>query len=340
METLLAQFKKDLVIVILFCLSAIHGIYPKNKDKKKGLQVHKTADVGSLSKAQEATKKETPSSSEANSALLDKKDSEATKTSLSTMFADKNFQEFLSLTYKEFHAEQKNKAQRTKEEEERKRFYTEYLEKYYPKVFVIRRQFFSHMTIDQVIPALQEIIEIFTEKPWFYFTNKKEEFVIVRYWEYIVDQLSFISDFFRKTYIDPLDNKIISPDQISRYGSPYMMNRALSKANRPILKSFFSVLNDRQKRVVHQFYALCFDYLIKLFNEGILLKDSRLANRFLQDLNFVADKLQGSEFEADYQEVLKTCKELLKILEHKYGLDAYEDLDDDSMMSSDRRQRY
>lgn len=255
---------------------------------------------------------------------------EKIETSLLEMFKDQKFQEFLSAQYQDFDKKEKTPKQLSVEEQERKRFYTEYLAKYYPKVFVIRQQFFAQMTIDQMVAVLKEIVDVFTEKPWFYFVDKQDEFVIVRYWEYIVDQLSFISDFLRKSYVDMKTKKVMDPKKASSFGSLFGYNRNANQAQKQEVKPLLSALDERQKKAVHEFYALCFDYLIKLFNEGILLKDSRLANRFLQDLDFVMNKLVGSEFEPDYQEVLKTCKELLKILEYKYGLEQYDDLDDDS----------
>lgn|GEM_PF-5191551 len=255
------------------------------------------------------------------------------------MFKDPNFKELLSDQYRDFQKDLSHKKRAVdpktlEEEQERKRFYTDYLAKYYPKVFVIRNQFFAHMTVDQMVIALQEIVDVFTEKPWFYFVDKQDNFVIVRYWEYIVDQLSFVSDFLRKAYVDSKTGSVVLPQSgVSMFGSPFGSSM---QARRPAVKSLLQALNERQKKSVHAFYALSFDYLIKLFNEGILLKSTRLASRFLQDLEFVMNKLQGSEFESDYYEVLKTCKELINILRHKYGVEAYDGLDDESFVSRNR----
>lgn len=256
---------------------------------------------------------------------------------LAEMFKNPNFKEFLSDNYQQLHKGSGHSSRPLdpkilQEEQDRKRFYVEYLAKYYPKVFVIRSRFFAHMTLDQMAASLQEIVDVFTEKPWFYFVDKQENFIIVRYWEYIVDQLSFISDFLRKSYADVKTGTIIVPKQgVGVLGSSFA-----SQMQRSAIRPLLAALNERQKKSVYQFYALSFDYLIKLFNEGILLKDTRLASRFLQDLQFVTNQLQGSEFESDYYEVLKTCKELLNILKHKYGVEEYDDLDDESFMRSGR----
>ncbi|MBS1987662.1 hypothetical protein JST56_01590 [Candidatus Dependentiae bacterium] len=256
---------------------------------------------------------------------------------LAEMFKNPNFKEFLSDNYQQLHKVSDQglrplDPQALQEEQDRKRFYAEYLAKYYPKVFVIRSRFFAHMTLDQMTAALQEIVDVFTEKPWFYFVDKQDNFVVVRYWEYIVDQLSFVSDFLRKAYADVKAGTVVVPQPgVGFFGSPF---RFLTQAQRTTIRPLLAALNERQKKSIYEFYALSFDYLIKLFNEGILLKDTRLASRFLHDLEFVMNKLQGSEFEPDYYEVLKTCKELLNILKHKYGVEEYDDVDDESLMRS------
>ncbi|MCB9493410.1 MAG: hypothetical protein H6679_03985 [Epsilonproteobacteria bacterium] len=81
----------------------------------------------------------------------------------------------------------------------------------------------------------------------------------------------------------------------------------------------------RQDHVIFRFYALCFDYLIKLFNEGIMFKDTIMANKYQAELNYVMGKLRGSSFESDYQEALKTCRELYQLLELHLGVDKDEE---------------
>lgn len=334
MEIHSTLFKKYVIIfaILLAVMSskAQSTVRPLHRKAKKISTVKKDGICASAqSPVLDATKPEIQALSK-DTAPPQEAGAEKIETSLLEMFKDQKFQEFLSAHYQDFHKKEKTSKQISVEEQERKRFYTEYLAKYYPKVFVIRQQFFAQMTLDQMVAVLKEIVDVFTEKPWFYFVDKQDEFIIVRYWEYIVDQLSFISDFLRKSYVDMKTKKVIDPKKASSIGSLFGYNRNANQTQKQDVKSLLTALDERQKNAVHEFYALCFDYLIKLFNEGILLRNSRLANRFLQDLDFVMNKLVGSEFEPDYQEVLKTCKELLKILEYKYGLEQYDDLDDDS----------
>ncbi len=250
--------------------------------------------------------------------------------SLVKMLKDPQFQAFLESEYGTSFVNKKHPPSTNNLDLLRRCFNKDYLEKYYPKVFVIRERFFSDMSIDHMLVILKEIVEVFAENPWIYFANEKDNFVVIRYWEYIVDQLSFINEFLRKAYFDTSSKKIIAPKHIDSFSSKMIGGQYPQQNIRPL----FIVFDEKQKRVVSEFYALCFDYLIKLFNEGILLKDPKISDRFLCDLDFVMEKLHGSEFEPDYQEVLKTCKELRKILDYKCGIDDYDGLDDDEMMSS------
>ena len=83
------------------------------------------------------------------------------------------------------------------------------------------------------------------------------------------------------------------------------------------------------------FRSLCFDYLKKMFNEGILLPDVYQAMTILSELQFVTDKLRSSVYEAEYQEHLRQANELLTMLKQKQGIDS-EALEADSMRSKMR----
>jgi hypothetical protein len=183
-------------------------------------------------------------------------------------------------------------------------FYNDYLSKYYPKVFAIRAQFVSSMSPEQIAEALQEITKIFAYQPWFYFVNKQRGFNVARYWEYIIDQCSFINDFFKKARINSETKKVFT----------YSDSGIQAKNKSQSLYLFLKKINPS---AIHNFYALCFDYLIKLFNEGILLKDKEQVNKYFHELEFVIARLRNSKYEIDYQEAIKTCKELKNLLKKK-----------------------
>lgn len=187
-------------------------------------------------------------------------------------------------------------------------FYKKYLAKFYPKVFVIRDHFFANMTPDQIAETIANVVYIFSEKPWFYFFDREEGFNIAAYWEYVVDQCSFINEFLKKASVSLTTRAVFLPDAAK-------LDKHMGYGSRT--KNLFVYLRDSGCTSVFDFYALSFDYLLKLFNEGILLKDFEMADRYYYELDFVVKKLFKSKYEADYLEVLKTCKELMTLLKNK-----------------------
>jgi hypothetical protein len=201
------------------------------------------------------------------------------------------------------------------------RFYDTYLARYFPKVFVIRAQF-VRMTVEQCIEALRDIIDLFTEEPWFYFVNKQEGFKITHYWEYLIDQLVFLSEFVQRARVDNLTNKLFLPEKNLSYFDSYLTQK--NNKNLKNSKLLRMRLTQQQKDVIADFYALCFDYEIKLFNEGILLKNSKIVERYYRELEFVFEQLQGTIYEVDYLDAMKTCKELSTRLKTRLGKDDFD----------------
>ncbi|MFH0898494.1 MAG: hypothetical protein V1855_02870 [bacterium] len=202
-------------------------------------------------------------------------------------------------------------------------FYKDYLQKYYPKVFVIRELFFENMEPEQIALALGDIVALFTQEPWFYFVDKKKQCDLAFYWEYILDQVSFISEFLNIARVDLKTKSVFMPEQ-EEIGFSFgflFAEQGFSGHAHGMTKNLFEYLKEQGVEVVFDFYALCFDYVIKLFNENILLKNTRKVERCFSDLKFILKKLDQSVYEKDYQDVLKTCKELMDKLKTKLGED-------------------
>ncbi len=221
-------------------------------------------------------------------------------------------------------AEKKKKdtqvKQVSKEESSDCKFYDNYLSKYYPKVYVIREYFFENMEPEQIAKAMEDIVQVFTYEPWFYFIDKnKKEFSLPHYWEYIVDQLSLISEFLKNARVNLVTKEVYCPETTSGFGSRF--GRQNSMPTQPS-RNLYLYLKEHGHTVIFDFYALCFDYTIKLFNEGILLKTMDVVNRYYSDLEFIIKKLQDSAYEMDYQDAMKTCKELMNLLKTKLGVDS------------------
>lgn len=196
-------------------------------------------------------------------------------------------------------------------------FYRDYLSVYYPKVFVYCNQLFTHMTPPEVEKSLQQLVNLFVEQPWFYFANTPKGFILTRYLEYVIDQLSITYDFLSRARVDPQTLKITLPRPNEFMNDFSFFNPLSSSGKKPTTKPLLSFLTGQGKTVIYEFYALIFDYLIKLFNEGIIIQDVKQASYYLSEMTFVSEKLRGSHLEQEYAESVKTAQQLLNLLKQK-----------------------
>lgn len=194
-------------------------------------------------------------------------------------------------------------------------FYEDYLKKYYPKAFVMTELFLA-MKPHEVAQALDLIIDIFTNAPWFYFKDFSKGFKLVHYWEYVIDQLAIVNNFLKRARVDRKTQVIFLSERTSYPLSVPTDNLLL-------------FLKKTYKAEMARFYALSFDYLIKLFNEGILLGEPVKATQYYYELSFVATKLRDTEFENEYRQAFQVCKELLDLLKQKCGATFFLDDNDD-----------
>lgn len=231
------------------------------------------------------------------------------------------------------------KAQVAYKDEQKKRidFYNDYFIKYYPKALVMCHQLFVQMSPSEIENALQVIIDTLCMDPWLYFVNHPKGFKITHYWEHVVDQLSLMSEFLNKAQVNIIDQKVYIPVSKDDFLWSYpFIKRSPEEINRmKNIRSLTSCLSGTGKTVLHDFYALAFDYVGKLFLEGILLQDLNQAVMYLSELDILYDKLRGSDHERDYvSEAMKSFRELLAILKHKLRTERVDN--DDDIMAEDR----
>lgn len=191
-------------------------------------------------------------------------------------------------------------------------FYRQYLKRFYPKVYVIR-SLFEQMSPEAMAQGLVDIVSVFSDKTWFYFMDSHKNFKPANYWEYVIDQCALLSEFFRDARIDLQTYEIL----INIKDKQKATHRADGTQRKT--KNLFLYLKEHHKQPIADFYALCFDYVLKLFNEGILLKDLVQANKYQDELEFIMGKLRNTLYEPEYQESIKTCKELIELLKEKKG---------------------
>jgi len=194
-------------------------------------------------------------------------------------------------------------------------FYDAYLAKYFPKAMVIREKFTEGMSYDAMVIGLHDSVKLLSDNPRFYIANKEEQVRFTHYWEFVLDQLVLINQFLKKAYVNTQDQKILMIENKYSYLDGYS-----PEERKKWLKShqaFVDYVLDQHPDILYNFYALMCDYIIKLFNEGILLQDHALANKYYRELEYIVERLGGSSYEFDYQETVKTGKDLLTLLKQK-----------------------
>jgi hypothetical protein len=223
-------------------------------------------------------------------------------------------------------------------EDESHKFYEAYLSQYYPKALVIRERFFSGKDVAEVAGALKGFVNLLATEPWFYVTNTPKGFKLAHYWEFIIDQCSLINAYLKKACVNLETNKVFVP-QLHAYGdNTFYMYPKKSKFKKE--KKLIDYLKNFENEIVASFYALSFDFVVKLFNEGVLLGDMRKANRYQADLTFILSMLQGTMYEAEYQEYMKIVKELWDILKHKKQETKNDYLNDPLVNNNEQSRKY
>lgn len=200
------------------------------------------------------------------------------------------------------------------------------------------------MTPQEFEKALAEVVTLITNKPWFYFVNRPQGFKITRYWELITDQLSWMSEFMRTAYCDPATTKIYLPteqDEEDFWRSVLAGSLQQAKnSSQPVKKKLDDYLVAHNMMVFYDFYALMFDYWIKLFYEAVLMKSIKAATYYLDQLEYAleqlmrrsqtpiaeyaAEKLQHFTYDAYYQEHISTAKAMLEGRKQRATFAAYE----------------
>jgi len=208
-----------------------------------------------------------------------------------------------------------------KNRKERFDFYKEYIAKYYPKVFVIREKFFAHMDAEEIVDALGEVVKVLSNDTWFYIQDNPKNFKRGRYWEYVIDQLSYFNQFLENARIDACTGVVFLPDEDDDLYLEWLLPPSLQTQTNDSIEMLEYLQETNNMSVIYDFYALSFDFLIKLFNEGILFYDASQAYSYLSELEYVVEKLEGSEYEAEYKEHFATCKQLLSLLRQQLGDD-------------------
>lgn len=191
--------------------------------------------------------------------------------------------------------------------------FQQYMECYYPKAFVISLEYLLSIKLQDLAKVLGQINTIFTQKPWFYYVNDPKRFNLTRFWESIVDQLAIIHEFFVRARVDVAAGAIVLPHN-DFFPKSFATVRVQQVKNAPFVIDY---LLEQGSKEAEDFFALCFDYELKLFNEGILLKDTKQAQRYMSELEYLEENLRLTRHAQKYDEALKTAKLLFDLLKKK-----------------------
>ncbi|MCK4651451.1 hypothetical protein KAT08_04740 [Candidatus Babeliales bacterium] len=234
--------------------------------------------------------------------------------------------------------------------------FNEYIERCFPKVFVIREKFFLNMTPEQIAKALEGVVKMLTFKPWLYLEHMFQQIEKVlspkelEEWADLKYNINYLLNYAKKNNLDFVNFKKwlksgggfweFIADQLSLYNN--FIERCVVDLKDGVIFLEKDFCNDRfgfsfnekkknkkneirlkdyweQKDIKshHDLYALCFDYWGKLFLEAILIQDLRLAFRYYESLKKIMDKLRDTVYESERLEDIKRYKELLDILKRR-----------------------
>lgn len=197
-------------------------------------------------------------------------------------------------------------------------FYSSYVQHYYPKALAIRDYFFSGQEPHVVAGRLKTIIDLIAHEPWFYVANKPDGFSLMYYWEFFLDQCSLLHAYVRKAFISGVDGRVYIPRNT---GFSFLGGTEFDAFDNMPLEPLNVFIKREYPDIYGQFYALCFDYAVKLFNEGVLAKDIGKAERFYKDIETIVPLLATTPYEELYQESYKKVRDLLQLLQRKLGQD-------------------
>ena len=183
-----------------------------------------------------------------------------------------------------------------------KEFYNRRLAVFFCRALWIVDHFYE-MCPGVIASSLDEVVELMSDIPWYYFQNTENNFNLGEHWEIILGQYDTISSFLETALVDPEANKVLRRTNKFRKGLIHIEN----------------YWRNAGIDIYYKFHAHHFDYVAKMFNEGIRLKDFNQAERYYSLANQVIKRLNGSvKYESYYKEKMKIYEVLLEELRKNF----------------------
>ena len=209
----------------------------------------------------------------------------------------------------EFASKEKDtpEQQPTRSLPEEKLFHRTYLGPIKPRAGIIG-SLFLYMTPKQADKAIADVVKMMTDDPAFYFQHKTEDFKVARHIEHIVDQLSIIHEYLVRLRVripsgvtyHPVTAQPLAKGETSDYLIDYLLKVLQSEA-------------------VPRFLALSYDYVNRLFIEGIKAQNIERARYYYRELEYLEQNIRDSAYERDYSEHLTMARSIIDLLKAKIG---------------------
>lgn len=193
--------------------------------------------------------------------------------------------------------------------------YTKYMKVYRPTAPCIISHYFEGMCPKAIDYYIGQISDILAHHTWFYFSNSPKNFLVSDFWECIVDQVRLFHTYLTSTYVRLPDEVVVSKEQLH-------IDELLA-ANSPYVPLML-FLKHKHMHNFYRLYGLYFDYLNKLFLEGVQFGLITQATRCKMQLQLVFSKLKGWSKEHYYKKALDRLDELLKKARARFGTDGDE----------------
>lgn len=222
-----------------------------------------------------------------------------------------------------------------------------HLNNYYPKVFVIREKFLCYMTPQDVAKAFEQIIQIISERPWFYveqlfkpmlknlstqekikwkksgynldliiekLKNKKLNKIkhINGFEDFIADQLVYFHNFLKHAKVDIKNNLVFYKQNHFFYNSS--INPQKVNKNEVPLKKYWM---DNAINIHFDFYELCADYWSRIFINSVSNNQLNNSYKYFDDFKEILNNLRNSPQESKVNEYAQKYKEITKLLKQK-----------------------
>lgn len=182
------------------------------------------------------------------------------------------------------------------------RFFTEYLERYFPYAQTMINHLFPTMCVTALKEALLALVYLMHETQWRYFVNNKTD---MRF------ELMHVELFYKQL------NEIVSALERASV-SAHTDLVVIDDPGKPLPR--FSVVH--QWRREHsdeyaQFFAFYADTIVRLAYLGIRFQDYVQSYTYYERQAYALKFLRGSSYEQTYTQVQRLYNELLKMLRHR-----------------------